>query len=198
MGGTKNKQQTHNRRYYKRKTAVFVTVLKLLSKYRGHITIRQISKAAGFPRQVFYRYFKNINQAIADCEHWLHREYERHLNSISLGGTDAAINRSLFTVSFVFMAQNKEVFYQVCCDMAVQDLLYRMLKVLYPRLRLTWLPAGRPTPAIDSDRVDLFLRLLTGVICQWGKETSCDIGKAEPYIRRMIKITEDVTGRNIF
>ena len=198
MGDSNNKQTSHNRRYYKRKTAVFVTVLKLLRKYRGRITILQISKAAGFPRQVFYRYFKNINQAIADCEHWLHREYERHLNSIPLGGTDAATNRSLFTVSFVFMAQNKEVFYQICCDMAIQDILYRMLKVIYPKLRLTWLPAGRPTPAIDSDRVDLFLRLLTGVICQWGKETKCDIDKTEPYIRRMVKITEDVTGRNIF
>ncbi len=82
--------------------------------------------------------------------------------------------------------------------MAVQDILYRMLKVLYPKLRLTWLPAGTPTPAIDSERVDLYLRLLTGVICQWGKGTNCDIGKVEPYIRRMVKITEDVTERNVF
>lgn len=198
MGGTKNKQQTHNRRYYKRKTAVFVTVLKLLSKYRGHITIRQISKAAGFPRQVFYRYFKNINQAIVACDRWLHEKYERHLGSIPLDGTNDSINRNLFTISFVFMAQNKEVFYQICSDMAIQDILYRMLKVLYPKLRLTWLPAGTLAPALGSDRVDLYLRLLTVVICHWGKETSCDIDKAEPYIRKMVKITEDITGRNIF
>lgn len=198
MGGTKNKQETHNRRYYRRRTAFFVTVLKLLRKYRGRVTVRQISKVAGFPRQVFYRYFKNINQAIADCESWLYQEYKRYLDSVALRGTDAAINRSYFTISFVFMAQNKEVFYQICSDMAIEDILYRMLKVLYPKLRLMWLPKGTPAPSVSSDRVDLYLRVLTGVICQWGKETNCDIDKAESYIRRMVKLTEDVTGRNIF
>lgn len=198
MGESESRQKSHNKRFYKRRTAIFSNTLKALGKYRGRVTIRQISNVSGFPRQVFYRYFKNINQAIGECEHWLHQEYERHLNSIPLSGTDVAINRGYFTISFVFMAQTKEVFYQICSDMAVQDILYRMLKVLYPKLRLTWLPAGTLTPAIDSDCVDLYLRLLTGVICQWGKETKCDIDKAEPYIRKMVKITEDVTGRNIF
>ncbi len=135
---------------------------------------------------------------LSDCESWLHQEYERYLDGVSLDGTNADINQRLFMASFIFMTQYSEIFYQICSNMAVQDILYRMLKVLYPKLRLTWLPAGAPTPAIDSERVDLYLRLLTGVICQWGKGTNCDIGKAEPYIRKMIKITEDVTGRNIF
>ena len=198
MGGSNNKQTSHNRRFYKRRTAIFSNILRALGKYRGCVTIRQISNVSGFPRQVFYRYFKSINQAIGECERWLHQEYELHLNSVPLSDTDAAINRGYFTISFVFMAQNKEVFYQICSDMAVQDILYRMLKVLYPKLRLTWLPAGTPTPTINGERVDLYLRLLTGVICQWGKETKCDIDKAELYIRKMVKITEDVTGRNIF
>ena len=176
----------------------FLNTLIALRKNRCRVTVSQIAKAAGFPRQEFFRYFKNINQVLPDCERWLHQEYELHLNSVPLSGTDAAINRGYFTVSFVFMAQNKEVFYQICSDMAVQDILYRMLKVLYPKLRLTWLPAGTPTPTINGERVDLYLRLLTGVICQWGKETKCDIDKAELYIRKMVKITEDVTGRNIF
>lgn len=198
MGWNENKQKSRNRRYYKRRTDIFANTLKLLGKHRGRVTIMQISKVAGFPRQVFYRYFKNINQAIADCERWLHQEYELRLDSIPLRGTDATINRSYFTISFVFMAQNKDVFYQICSDMAIEDILYRMLKVLYPKLRLTWLPKGTPVPSIDSDRVDLYLRVLTGMICQWGKETNCDIDKAEPYIRRMVKFTVDVTERNIF
>lgn len=135
---------------------------------------------------------------LSDCESWLHQEYERYLDGVSLDGTNADINQRLFMASFIFMTQYSEIFYQICSNMAVQDILYRMLKVLYPKLRLTWLPAGTPTPAIDSERVDLYLRLLTGVICQWGKGTNCDIGKVEPYIRRMVKITEDVTERNVF
>ena len=135
---------------------------------------------------------------LPDCERRLHQEYEWYLDGVSLDGTNADINQRLFMASFIFMTQYSEIFYQICSNMAVQDILYRMLKVLYPKLRLTWLPAGAPTPAIDSERVDLYLRLLTGVICQWGKGTNCDIGKVEPYIHKMVKITEDVTGRNIF
>lgn len=81
---------------------------------------------------------------------------------------------------------------------ATRSVQIRMLKVLYPRLRLTWFLKGLPAPALGSDCMDLYLRLLTGMFCQWGKETSCDIDKAEPYIRKMVKITEDVTGRNVF
>lgn len=198
MENSNSKQISHNRRYYKRRTAIFLNTLIALRKNRCRVTVRQIAKAAGFPRQEFFRYFKNINQVLPDCERWLHQEYEWYLDGVSLDGTNADINQRLFMASFIFMTQHSEIFYQICSNMAVQDILYRMLKVLYPKLRLTWLPAGTPTPAIDSERVDLYLRLLTGVICQWGKETKCDINKADPYIRKMIKITEDVTGRNIF
>lgn len=135
---------------------------------------------------------------LSDCESWLHQEYEQYLDGVSLDGTNADINQRLFMASFIFMTQYSEIFYQICSNMAVQDILYRMLKVLYPKLRLTWPTTGTSIPTVDSDLADLYLRLLTGVICQWGKGTNCDIGKAEPYIRRMIKITEDVTGRNVF
>lgn len=194
-----NKRKTHNRQYYKRRAAAFVSILEMMKKARGRVTVIQLSKVTNFPRQTFYRYFRNVNQAIIECEQWLHQEYGQYLAKISPDNTDEGTNRKLFLHTFIFMSQNKKLFNQVCSNMAVQDILYRMLmNVLYPKLRLTWLPKGDPAPSIDSGRVDIYLRVLTGVICQWGKETQCDINKADQYIRKMLKVTEDVTRRNFF
>lgn len=80
--------------------------------------------------------------------------------------------------------------------MALQEMIYRMMVVLYPKLKLTWHPKGVPDPAITSEQVDIYFRRMVGVICWWGKTTQCDIAKADLYVRQLSAITDDVTSGN--
>ena len=186
----------HNRRYIKNTAAIFVSTLKEMRKHRGRVTVQRVTNNAGMRRQSFYRHSKNIEQAIKDGEASLIRDFKKFLNSRIFTGSDAAINRRVFVSCFLFMTQRREVFYQVCCDMALQEVLYRMIVVLYPKLKLTWHPKGLPEPDITSERMDIYFRQMVGVICWWGRTTQCDIDKADPYVWQLTTITDDVTSRN--
>ena len=110
------------------------------------------------------------------------RDFKKFMDSRIITGSDAAVNRRAFASCFLFMTQRREVFCQVCCDMALQEIIYRMMVVLYPKLKLTWHPKGVPDPVITSERVDIYFRRMVGVICWWGRTTQCDIDKADPYV----------------
>ena len=196
MGNTTSKPVQHNRRFIKNTAALFAGTLKEIHKHRGRITVRRVTENAGMRRQSFYRHSKNIEQAIKDGEASLIRDFEDFLDSRVFTGSDAAVNRRVFVSCFLFMTQRREVFCLICCDMALQEMIYRMMVVLYPKLKLTWYPKGVPDPAITSERVDIYFRRMVGVICWWGRTTQCDIDKADPYVWQLIAITDDVTSRN--
>ena len=106
------------------------------------------------------------------------------------------VNRRVFTSCFLFITQRWEVFYHVCCDMTLHEVIYRMMAVLYPKMKLTWHSKGVSDPAITSERVDIYFRRMVGVICWWGRTTQCNIDKAAPYVWQLTAITDDVTSRN--
>ena len=196
MGDAINKPVRHNRRFIKNTAALFAGTLKEIHKHLGRITVRRVTENAGMRRQSFYRHSKNIEQAIKDGEASLIQDFEDFLDSRVFTGSDAAVNRRVFVSCFLFMTQRREVFCLICCDMALQEMIYRMMVVLYPKLKLTWHPKGVPDPAITSERVDIYFRRMVGVICWWGRTTQCDIDKADPYVWQLIAITDDVTSRN--
>lgn len=196
MGDATSKPVRHNRRFIKNTAALFAGTLKEMRRHRGRVTVQRVTALSGMRRQSFYRHSKNIEQAIKDGEASLIRNFKKFMDSRIITGSDAAVNRRAFASCFLFMTQRREVFCQVCCDMALQEIIYRMMVVLYPKLKLTWHPKGVPDPAITSERVDIYFRRMVGVICWWGKTTQCDIDKAGPYVWQLTAITDDVTSRN--
>ena len=195
MAKTKNERAriAHNRRYDRSELAIYKTVLKLLKKQRGRITMRQIAKETGLSRQTLYNHHPNVNQAITESEDAFLEEFAAELDTQveKLSNIMPDANGRVFYAVFIFMARRSDIFCPICADINNQWLLYRIVEVAFPRLQIDWLPKNIPAPAVGSERVDIFIRMMVEVIARWGAATRCDIRKANRYVNRLLRITED-------
>lgn len=192
---TKSKRAriAHNKRYARSELTIYKTVLKLLEKQRGRITMRQIAKEAGLSRQTLYNHHPDVNQTITESEDALLEEFAAELDTQveKLSNIMPDANGRVFYAMLIFMARRGDIFYPICADINNQGLLHRIAEAVFSRLRIEWLPKGTPAPAIGSERADLFMRITVEVISKWGMTTRCDIRKANRYVNRLLRITED-------
>ena len=183
----------HNQRYNRSELKIYKTVLKLLKKQRGRITMRQIARETGLSRQTLYNHHPNVNQAITESEDALLAEFAVELDGQikRLSSIMPDVNGRVFYATLIFMARRGDIFCPICADINNQGLLHRIVETAFSRLQINWLPKGTPAPAIGSERADLFMRMMVEVISKWGAATRCDIRKANRYINRLLRITED-------
>ena len=191
------KPPAHTKQYERNERAIQSAIRKLLKTYRGHITARQVAKAAGLTRQTVYNHHPNINRAISENEHSLLTEF-----SITLEGQAERLrkvikdaNGRLFFSLLVFIAKHKETFGPICADVNNQGLLHSMVETVYPRLEVGWLPKGSPAPALDSERASMLVCMVVNVVNRWGRETECNVRRAGHYMARLQKIVDEA-GRN--
>lgn len=184
---------THNQRYVRSELVIYKAVLKLLKRQRGRITVRQIAKETGLSRQTLYNHHPNINQAIIESEDVLLEEFTAELDTQveKLSNIMPDANWRIFYATLIFMARRGDIFCPICTDINNQGLLYRVVEAAFPRLQIDWLPKNIPAPAVGSERVDIFIRMMVEVIARWGAATRCDIRKANRYVNRLLRITED-------
>ncbi len=181
----------HNKTFYDTEITIQKTILKLLKKHRGRITARQVAVASGLSRQVIYKHHPNINQAIINNENDLMdkllSELDAQLEKLSHIVSDH--NGRIFYAVLIFMARHREIFCPICSDLNNQELLYRIIDTLYPKLDILWLPKGISTPKRDSLRVVMYINSCVSIIREWGKNTNCDIKKSSKYIESLLRTT---------
>lgn len=190
----------HNRRYEHNERAMQSAILKLLKRHRGRITARQVAKAAGLSRQTIYNHHPNINQAIVNNEEALIEEFSSGLDDQLrlLSRTTASPNGRIFYAILIFMTQHKEVFCSICADRNNQELLYKIVEAVYPKLEITWLPIGVPAPEAGNERVEAYIHKCVGIIRRWGEATHCDVRRGGRYVDSLLRTTEDLArGRPI-
>ena len=183
------------RRFLKNDTTIFVGILKRIKSHRGHVTVQQVAKDIGVSRQTIYNHHTGITRAIIDSENELLKAFssglDEQIKKLSVAVED--VNEQVFYAALIFMAHRKEIFRLICEDLNHQELLYRMVEVLYPRLQITWLPKNIPAPAASSERAGMFFRMIVEVFCRWGVTTHCDLNRAGEYISHLTRITTEVS-----
>ncbi len=192
MGKKKHRRDlNHNRMYAATENKIQSAILKLLKKHRGRITARQVAEAAGLTSQTFYNHHPNINQAITGNEDILIKEFASGLDPqlAILAKILSDHNGRLFYAVIIFMAQRPDIFCPICDNINNQEILYRLLAVVYPRLRIDWLPKGYPAPSHESERVEHYLNVCVGILRHWGKSTCCNMKKANGYINSLLRVT---------
>lgn len=155
--------------------------------------MRQIAKETGLSRQTLYNHHPNVNQAITESEDALLEEFaaELDIQVEKLSNIMPDANGRVFYAMLIFMARRGDIFCPICGDINNQGLLHRIVEATLPRLQIDWLPHNTPAPAVGSERVDIFMRMMVEVITRWGVATQCDIRKANRYVNRLLRITED-------
>ncbi len=189
----------HNRMYEQTESAIQQTILKLLKSHRGRITAKQVAKMAGLTRQTIYNHHPNINQAIINNENVLIQEFsfelEKQLDKLSNIVNDH--NGRIFYAMLIFMSRHREIFCPICSDFNNQELLYRMIDILYPKLDIAWLPKGTPAPNPDSERVETYQNICVGIIRRWGKLTNCNVKKSGQYVNQLIRATANIAQNDL-
>ena len=200
MNNQKTKRKlNHNQRFIHNDHEIKKVIFWLNRKYRGRITARQIAKATGLTRQAVYNHCSSMKSAVADSEQSILADFsdELDLQVNTLRSVIPDTNVRLFYATLVFMARRPELFCSICADVNNQGLLYQMMEMIFPRLGIIWLPKGLPAPAPGSERADLLIRMLVGVLSKWGASTNCDIRKANRCIRRLLRATEDAAANRL-
>lgn len=183
----------HNRIYYHSERVIQRAIFSLIGSFRGRLTARRVAEKAGLSRQTIYNHYPNIQTAITESEkaiiYLFPKELEQQRKRLSAVIPDA--NTRLFYATLVFMAHRRELFCLICADDNNQRVLQSMIELLCPKLEIIWLPKGSPTPTIDTQRAKMLIKVLSEVICEWCVFTNCDVQKANSYIRRLLRATED-------
>lgn len=189
------REQKHNKLFRKNGTTLFIAVFKRIKRQRGRVTVQQIAKDSGLSRQTFYSHYCNIDGAITDGEKELLERFKRYIDEKANRFPGQDHNRRMITACFIFMSQNREVFYNLCTSNEGHDVLDQMLRAIYPQLDIIWLPAGNQPPEMDSEYVDRFFRLAIGTICRWADKDHCAFEQASRYINQLVRLTNDVSKR---
>ena len=200
---TKSKQTSkntnkHTARYRKNEALIRNAIFMLLPDHRGNLTAGQIARYANLSRLTVYNHHKNISRAIIEIEDELLEEFTAALDSPGIPvSTIKDANRRYFFALFTFMHRHREVFCPVCMERQHVGLLLHMMRLLYPRLEVHWLPKGTPAPAIGSERADFFMWMLVGIISRWGMETKCSVKESGYYMGRIMRVIAAVSTRRI-
>lgn len=187
----KSKQRKHNRRFFKSSITILASAMKNMRHNRARLTVKRVAKDAGITRGAMYYHYKDLDDAIAAGEATIIDEFKEMLNQRHINAKNA--NRQVFLNIFILIFRHKGVFKHVCEDIGNQGLLYKLMEVAYSQIEIMWLPASEPSPRIGSERVSMYFKIVVEVICRWGQITNCDIDKAEPYIKKILRITENAS-----
>ena len=191
------KQSNHNTKYNRSETAIMRSIFSLLTKYRGHITAKQVAKVAGVARQTLYNHHRGVNQAIIENEATLLTEFiaslDEQINKLHMVDSP---NGRVFYALFIFMDHRRELFRPLCSDLNNQKLLHQMMEVIFSKLEIIWLPINLPAPTTDSERVQVYLNRCVHEIRKWGLATKCNVKKAGRYVHQLLVITE-TAGRHV-
>ena len=187
----KHKQRKHNRRFFKSSITILASAMKNMRYSRAQLTVKRVAKDAGITRGAMYYHYKNLDDAIAVGEAIVIDEFKAMLNQRHINTKNT--NRQVFLTIFILIFRHKGVFKHVCEDIGNQGLLYKLVEVAYPQIEIVWLPVNASSPRIGSERVSMYFKIIVEVICRWGQTTNCDIDKAEPYIKKILKITENAS-----
>lgn len=197
-GQNKNKSTAHNRIYFRNEHAIQKAVFTLIGRYRGRLTARQVAKAAGLAWRTVYRHCSDFDSVIAKSEDAILSEFsacfDENLQRLRLVRDQ---NARLFYAMMVFMAHRRDVFCPICSDLNNQGILYRMVEIVYQRLGIVWLPKGSPTPALESEKVKMLMRIIVEVLCEWGTSTNCNVRKANRFVQRMLCATADAAANRL-
>ncbi len=187
----KHKQCKHNRRFFKSSITILASAMKNMRYNRAQVTVKRVAKDAGITRGAMYYHYKNLDDAIAVGEATIMDEFKAMLNQRHISAKNT--NRQVFLTIFILIFRHKGVFKHVCEDIGNQGLLYKLMEVAYPQIKIVWLPVNAPSPRIGSERVSMYFKIIVEVICRWGQTTNCNIDKAEPYIKKILRITENAS-----
>lgn len=192
-----NKRREHNQRYRKTNDLLIASIRKQTKKHRARITVNQVMKDVGMARSSFYNHYPNVNSAIEASDAALVAGLEKFLNfpPVIYKKPPRNINRYCFELTFLYMSRHKMIFCCVCDDINNQSLLFKMVETLYPKLHIVWPLGDGSAPAIGSERVDMFFRMVVEVVVRWGRETQCDFSRAAPYVNRLLAITMEAATR---
>ena len=193
----KKKQIKHSRRYEESDIRIIASLRKQKKAYRARVTVRQVIDGAGLKRSSFYYHYSDVNAAVEASENNILDSFLAFLENppIRYRKKRGNPNRALFELMLLFMRRHKEIFREICDDINNQSVLYKMVEYVYPHLVIIWYPINQPAPVIGSERAEMLFRLIAEVITRWGKETHCDFKKADYYIDKLVKITNEASIR---
>lgn len=200
MGKRQNKHRpsVHNRLYYRNEHTIQKAVFSLIGRYRGRLTARQVAKTAGLSWRTVHRHCSDFDSVIAESEETILSEFstcfDENLQKLQLVRDQ---NARLFYATMVFMAHRRDVFCSICSDLNNQGILYRMTESVYQRLEIVWLPKGSPTPALESEKAKMLMRIIVEVLCEWSTSTNCNVRKANRFVQRMLRAVSDAAANRL-
>lgn len=181
-----------NKVFIRNECAIQDVTYELMANNTGKITVTQIAKKSGLTRQTVYNHYPNIKSLITSVEDSVLKDFyiEQGKQFDKLGTLIPDVNTRLFYSTMIFMAQREKLYYSVCKSFGSHSLIYRMVAFIYPKLEISWLPKGRPTPEIGGEQADMLIQMLVEIICKWSIDSYCDIRKAHHCIHRLTKAIE--------
>lgn len=200
MGMRKNKKtERHNRVYERNEIAIQSAIVMLIGSHRGRLTARRVAKVAGLSRQTIYNHSINADSAIDEVEKRLLRDFATDIDQQSerLCNLIPDHNTRIFYSAMVFMARKGDLFCSICSDENNRGALFQMIRLLYPKLEIAWLPKGSPAPQIGGKRVNMMVRVLSEIICDWVADTGCDVRRANRYIQRLLRAVNDAASNRL-
>lgn len=200
MGMRENKKaERHNRVYERNEIAIQNAIVTLIGSHRGRLTARRVAKAAGLSRQTVYNHSINADSAIDEVEKRLLRDFATGTDRQSerLCNLVPDHNTRIFYSAMVFMAHKGDLFCSICSDENNRGALFQIIRLIYPKLEIAWLPKGSPVPQIGSKRVNMMVRVLSEILCDWVADTGCDVRKASRYIQRLLRAVNDAASNRL-
>ena len=186
-----------NRKYKLNERCIQKAILKLLIAHRGRITTNQVIKETKLSKRTIYTHYPIIGNAPDEIEKQILYEFISEIdNEIqTLVKIIQNSNERIFYAIFVFITKRKDVFFQICTSVINQGVLYKMMEIVYPRLKITWYPNTAEQPVIGNDRADMFTSMEVEIIRKWGVQTHCNLRKSSRYIRRLMRLTSEASAR---
>lgn len=166
------------------------TTIKMLYENYGRVSVKDITKAAGKRKSIYYFHFKDIRDAMEQLDEAVIGELRNYLRGRRFRGTANEINRAVFMIVFDIMNQRSEVFYQLCLHDRQPELIFKILQILYWHIRFPN-DLQMEKPYTSDLHAEIFLCDLVCVFRKWGKETRCDINRTEPYMKELFALTAE-------
>lgn len=195
--GHKSTSQKRTKRFLKNHALIQYCLTKRRKTQPGRITVQEIADDVGITKQGFYEHYHDVNQAIIEGEDELIEKFSIFIDSFFKNRQGSRINpnRLAFTALFIFMSRQKKLFYEISDAHVNEEILARMMEILYPKLQVTWLPKTVAAPEVGSEPIDIFIRIAVGIVCRWGTCEHCNYEHAEPYIRKLMRLADDASRR---
>ncbi len=188
----KSGDNSHYDNYTRNHQNTLYAVLKTTRRRNGRVTLEQVADLTGVTLRSLYNHYPDIRSAefqgveemLADFEAQYDKQGHKYSKLIPDG------NRLVFYILMVYMSQRRKLFNIICKEVRHHGIIHRMVKRAFRRLDLHWLPVGIAVPNFSSERVGMCISMLVEVIARWGRETRCDINRADRYLDRMMRIVK--------